>query len=413
MKKLLRPFGVAARPMRSKEDAMEWAYTKKDGAFPPTRLVFPENPFNDVISNASNILEIGCGSGRNVPWIMENTVADYTGFDPNPTMLKFFWDCNDNPTARRRCAIHSTINDQVRSKLYDVVLTTFVFQHIGFRPRWPSMNVTDITRQILPLIKPGGIWLLFEHEVEEVWQERWINEAGLRQRLAVYHKNFAGFPELNDRGQCHNLIIFDFSNHFSRIESLKPKSIFDFVPPACFAAETGGKDNDYITSGRYYEYYYAIARYIRPVSILEIGVRLGYSLIAMMEGAGEPLRSVVGCDIEAYVPNSNALAEEQIRKFYRGSAKVEFLKADTQRLSSLPGSESYDLIHVDGDHTYKGAMHDLELTIGRTKWVIVDDYEFLPGVRKAVDKFVSKKTAIIESATYLPSVRGTMLIHYR
>src|SRR5688572_21255913 len=112
MKKFLRPFGVASRAMRSKEEAMHWAYTKNDGSFPPTPLIFPENPFNDVVSNASHILEIGCGSGRNVPWIMKNTTASYTGFDPNPTMLKFFWNCNDDATAMSRCAVHPSINQQ-------------------------------------------------------------------------------------------------------------------------------------------------------------------------------------------------------------------------------------------------------------------------------------------------------------
>src|ERR1035441_6784455 len=101
--------------------------------------------------------------------------------------------------------------------MFDFVLVTFVFQHIGFRPPFGQMNVTDITKQAMKHTHNGTVWFVLEHEREEVWQDRWLQQC--RITPDVYFKpggNHAGggiipYPEfeiMTHRGNDNNLIIF-------------------------------------------------------------------------------------------------------------------------------------------------------------------------------------------------------------
>ncbi len=69
-----------------------------------------------------------------------------------------------------------------------------------------------------------------------------------------------------------------------------------------------------------------------------------------------------------------------------------------------------DLVHVDGDHSYNGCLHDLRLAAEIGRWVLVDDLDWQIPVRAAV-------TAFLEETRYraieLPTVRGDMLIEVR
>jgi len=94
-------FGAGAKDYISPEHARKDTYNTKNNKSPPTPLICKANPFNDEIKNAKFILEIGCGIGRNVPWIMENTNAFYYGVDPNDTMLKYFWSITDKKWKNR------------------------------------------------------------------------------------------------------------------------------------------------------------------------------------------------------------------------------------------------------------------------------------------------------------------------
>ncbi len=207
--KVLRPYGLAAHEMQSPDMAKYWAYTRNDDSFPPTPIVFPENPFNDVVKAARECLEIGCGNGRNFPAVIEQTEARYSGIDPNGSMLRMFRDSHPDLDPRvfeERCYLAQDFDDGVRSRRYDLVLTTFVFQHLGFRAPAGMMNIADITRDVLQLMTPGAVWILFEHEEEEAWIDRWRRECGID--LAVYERFFEGFPALNDRGMVHHLMIY-------------------------------------------------------------------------------------------------------------------------------------------------------------------------------------------------------------
>lgn len=128
----------------------------------------------------------------------------------------------------------------------------------------------------------------------------------------------------------------------------------------------------YLKSKNYYEWYFAISRYMCPQTILELGVRFGYSGMTMLSGHG--VANYVGLDNECGEPGSNAYAEPHLKHFTQGI--VELLFVDTQTCDKLPWEGKAQLIHVDANHLPQGLYHDLDLVL--PAWdskglIIVDD----------------------------------------
>ena len=214
--KKLEPFGVSVHPYANTADARGETYTTRDDGFPPTPIFSPINPFNDDIRAAKNVLEIGCGVGRNLPIIMEETNAHYWSVDPNAPMLSHFWNVQDSKY-KDRVTLCKDFSELPTDLVFDFVLVTFVFQHIGFRPAYKQMNVVDITEAAMEHTRNGTVWFVLEHEREEVWQARWMQACKITP--AVYYKpggNHAGggtipypeFESMTHRGNDNNLIIF-------------------------------------------------------------------------------------------------------------------------------------------------------------------------------------------------------------
>jgi SAM-dependent methyltransferase len=201
MEKQFSTFGVCDREFDNFKDARAYTYTSDwdsahpladgDDMWPPTPLVFSDNPTNDLILNAKNILDLGCGCGRNLPWVMENTDANYYGLDPNKSMLSHFRNPNELEWGSR-VNVSSDISDFGDVK-FDVVISTFVFMHIGYRPVPPQMNVGDVTEMVMKHTDIDTVWFLFEHTNEEKdWFDKW--EAQFHHKLdKVFDR--VNFPE--------------------------------------------------------------------------------------------------------------------------------------------------------------------------------------------------------------------------
>jgi SAM-dependent methyltransferase len=173
MSKGFRKIGRASGNFERYEDVRVHGYIGNTFAYTP--LIVDQSPFNDRVKNAKNVLDLGCGYGRNAQYIMENTEANYVGLDPNLDMLKFFWDFNDKQYENRIELTNDIFDKKVTTKKFDIVISTFVLQHICYHPHNDVMNVDDITQNILPYTSKNTLWFLIEHDTEQTgWLDKWL-----------------------------------------------------------------------------------------------------------------------------------------------------------------------------------------------------------------------------------------------
>lgn len=160
------------------------------------------------------------------------------------------------------------------------------------------------------------------------------------------------------------------------------------------------------TAIAYYAVKAAISHWLQPQSVLEIGVRAGYSALAFY----------MGCEFAEYVGLDSNRGDWGGVKGYIEHARVTVPNAsvyqlDTQQLVTIAAlmPNGPVLCHVDGDHGYLGAKHDIELVLdGGADCVVVDDYWFVPGVRAAADDVVADRNL---TCAYVPdALRGNLVI---
>ena len=195
-----------------------------------------------------------------------------------------------------------------------------------------------------------------------------------------------------------------------KILNLIPSSILDKVDNQFFIEIDQEQHKSYIKSGNYYENYYALSSYYQPKSILEIGVRYGYSLGSMIS-ASNAIEKVTGIDNDEYSLGSLEIAKDNIKKYINSDIELDFSLQDSHKIEKL---EYHDIIHIDGDHSYDGKLKDLKLTIGACKIVIIDDYLEFDDVNKSTNDFISYNKDLIENTYVLDNhSRGTMIIEYK
>jgi predicted O-methyltransferase YrrM len=118
----------------------------------------------------------------------------------------------------------------------------------------------------------------------------------------------------------------------------------------------------------------------KPKTIFEIGVGAGFHANVML--AALPDAIYRGWDIGAGRRSGMYRIAQYSFDAFGYDAKVDFM--DSQAQAFLPGK--YDFIHVDGLHTYEGAMHDIDISVkslNRGGHIIVDDYFNIEEVRNA------------------------------
>lgn len=159
---------------------------------------------------------------------------------------------------------------------------------------------------------------------------------------------------------------------------------------------------------RVYRVKYELAKRFAPKRIGEIGVRAGYSALAFLQAC--PDAEYVGFDNNSDSDGGIVGAVHHARGILpRGQATI--ILADTQRLARLPVVfEEYDLFHVDGRHDFPGCYHDIGLALQASPVVIVDDYDFIPDVKQAVNAYLSDHPTCKGEPVGDGGVRGNMVI---
>lgn len=173
-----------------------------------------------------------------------------------------------------------------------------------------------------------------------------------------------------------------------------PKSIFDCVPERYFSEALGTWEDEHIKSGRCYEYYWAIGDQYSPRSILELGVRYGYSLLSLMMSSEAV--ECEGWDIDC---EALKITKEKLADF--PWFRHRLICADTQMVKSI--GRRFDLAHVDDVHSFDGALHSMNLVWPICKVMLVDDAVTNSDVAKAVEDFRGRTNARFEM---LPSWNG-------
>lgn len=153
-----------------------------------------------------------------------------------------------------------------------------------------------------------------------------------------------------------------------------------------------GKDlgAEWIIQPNYYDWYLTVAEVVQPRMIGEIGVRFGYSLLSMAKWGGACV--TVGWDLESYEAACLVVAKENLRKY--GHTDPLLIAGDTQKLTTLDMDGQFNLFHVDGDHTFGGAIHDCDLAWAALKpggVLIADDMCHTESTRDAVLWFAKHK----------------------
>ena len=155
---------------------------------------------------------------------------------------------------------------------------------------------------------------------------------------------------------------------------------------------------DDLFSGYFADYAGMAAKY-QPASILEIGVRFGYTAICMMWGKrqADPEAEVFyrGIDDESYHPcllqaNNNFRASVPW-----ANAQAIYYNSITQGIPPECRNRAWSFIHIDGNHDYHGVTNDLERTwnlAANGGIILLDDAMDIPEnpIAQAIKDFVRR-----------------------
>jgi len=96
------------------------------------------------------------------------------------------------------------------------------------------------------------------------------------------------------------------------------------------------------------------------------------------------------------------MEEEYKRMLEWGDSRLEIKKGDSSTMLLTYPEDTFDMIYIDGDHSYQGCKRDLEAAYKTIKvggWIMGHDYEmnlkkaktvYNFGVKRAVDEFCHK-----------------------
>lgn len=121
--------------------------------------------------------------------------------------------------------------------------------------------------------------------------------------------------------------------------------------------EANGSPNPYDDDT--YNMYAEVAASLGPETILEIGVYKGYSMAAMLFGSASTVHVALGVDKSLGGPGVTRRAIFRLREAFPNCG-IGYLEIDSQIDWQEVPKGPYDIVHIDGDHSYEAASNDLE-----------------------------------------------------
>ncbi len=190
---------------------------------------------------------------------------------------------------------------------------------------------------------------------------------------------------------------------FREIVELAQSSNYDFRESACPDDRLSYLFEEWVP---YYRGKWAIARYLQPARILEIGVRYGYSALAFLNAWPWAAYTGIDLDSDRYGGVKGAIewARHQAREY-----EAEFLVADSQSFDRFPGGR-FDLIHIDGQQDQAGFLHDMEIAMTQAKYILVDGYFWTRDNFLSASEFLFRNKDLIEYYGVIPGYAGDLLI---
>jgi predicted O-methyltransferase YrrM len=142
-----------------------------------------------------------------------------------------------------------------------------------------------------------------------------------------------------------------------------------------------------------YRFYHAIGMTFKPETLLEIGVRFGYSIKSMAIGSGR-LKMAYGFDSEYDLEGSLEIARKNLVPVV---PDLRLVKCDTQTVNTLGLTDLVDVAHVDAWHTNDGCYHDCLLAEQCLKdggILLIDDVGDNEHVRECADRFCRERNLV-------------------
>jgi len=184
----------------------------------------------------------------------------------------------------------------------------------------------------------------------------------------------------------------------------------------CKLKEDYNPGDDWLNHPSYYPLYFNLfkshSKGKKDVNFLEIGVRSGYMAAVFAKALMQVRSNYVGIDPNLYLPNGLDLAAATARIMTEANPDFHYLLIngyswDEKIMKSLELSPKYDIIHIDGDHTLPGKLHDLELgrgLIANSGIILVDDYEHHSIVADAIAR--ACRLGWFREFAFVPTKRG-------
>ena len=160
----------------------------------------------------------------------------------------------------------------------------------------------------------------------------------------------------------------------------------------------------------YTRWKHVIGEFLAPKVIVEIGVRAGWAAFSFMKT--NPDAEYHGFDLNegtegGIIGFTDFCIEKMEECGYNHNIRNNF---DSQQCFDMPVKEA-DLYHVDGDHSFAGALHDLEIcyrAMGPDSFIIVDDVDYIALVTQATNEFLSRHSDL--DSLFVPTTRGDMIM---